>query len=197
MRLDRWSQNGVLERVYTALAAEGLTGNEVYALDSTAVKARPDAHGAGKNGPQAIGKAREGWNTKIHALATGDRRAEAFSLSAGNVVDAWAGRLLLETVGPLERTVPLLIDRAYEDDLTRLTAWQLRFNPVVPPKRNRMRPWDYDTELYKRRNGAERLFRRLKGFRCVFTRYEKLYRMFAAFVFPACICITLRSVNTP
>jgi transposase len=104
---------------------------------------------------------------------------------------------LLETVGPLERTIPLLMDRASEDDLTRLTAWRLRFKAVVPPKRNRVRPWDYDKELYKRRNEVERLFRRLKGFRCVFTRYEKLYRMFAAFVLLAWICIALRSVNTP
>jgi transposase len=46
--LDWWSQNGVLERVYAALAAEGLTGDEVYALDSTAVKVHPDAQGARK-----------------------------------------------------------------------------------------------------------------------------------------------------
>jgi transposase len=169
----------------------------VYALDSTAVKVLPDAHGARKNGPQAIGKTRGGWNTKIHAPATGDRWVEAFSLSAGNVADMRAGRLLPETVGSLERTVPLLTDRAYEDNRTRLTAWQLGFNPVVPPKRNRVRPWDYDEELYKRRNEVEWLFRRLKGFRCVFTRYEKLYRMFAAFVLLACICIALRCVNTP
>jgi hypothetical protein len=64
---------------------------------------------------------------------------EVFSLTAGNVADARAGRLLPETVGPLERTVPLLMDRAYEDDLTRLTAWQLRFKAVVPPKRNRVK----------------------------------------------------------
>ena len=121
----------------------------------------------------------------------------AFSLSAGNVSDARAGRLLLETVGPLERTAHLLMDRAYEDDQTRLKAWGLRFYPVVPPKRNRVRPWEYDKEMYKRRNEVERLFRRLKGFRCVFTRYEKLCRMFAAFVFLACICIALRCVNTP
>jgi hypothetical protein len=57
----------------------------------------------------------------------------------------------------------------------RLTAWQLRFKAVVPPKHNRVQPWDYDTELYQRRNEVERLFRRLKGLRCVFTRHEKLY----------------------
>ncbi|GHU10541.1 hypothetical protein FACS1894151_09980 [Spirochaetia bacterium] len=46
VRFDRWSENGVLERVYKALAAEGLTGCEVYALDSTAIKVHPDAQGA-------------------------------------------------------------------------------------------------------------------------------------------------------
>jgi transposase len=91
------------------------------------------------------------------------------------------GNYWKQTVGPLEWAANLLTGQAYEDDQTRLTAWQLRFNPVVPPKRNRVRPWAYDEELYKRRNEVERLFRRLKGFRCVFTRYEKLYRMFAAY----------------
>jgi transposase len=183
VRLDRRPQNGAPERAYAALTAEGPAGGQVYPLDSTAVKARPDARGGKKTVRRAVGKARGGWNTKIHAPAAGERRVRAFSLSAGNAAGAWAGRLLPETVGPPERAVPLLTDRAYEDDRTRLTARQLRFNPVVPPKRNRVRPRDYGTELYKRRNEAERLFRRLKGFRCVFTRYEKLYRMFAAFVF--------------
>ena len=46
MRLSRWPENGVLERVYTALAADGLPDRRVYALDSTAVKVHPDAQGA-------------------------------------------------------------------------------------------------------------------------------------------------------
>ena len=123
--------------------------------------------------------------------------AAGFELSAGNVTDAEAGRLLLESLGPLEQTANLLMDRAYEDEKTRLAAWGLRFNPVAPPKKNRVKPWEYDKELYKRRNGIERFFRRLKAFRCVCTRYDKLDRMFAAFIWLACICIALRSVNTP
>jgi transposase len=89
------------------------------------------------------------------------------------------------------------MDRAYADNKTRLAAWGLRFNPVVPPKKNMKNPWDYDKELYKRRNEIERFFRKLKAFRCVCTRYDKLDRMFSAFVWLACICIALRSVNTP
>ncbi|GHV56713.1 hypothetical protein AGMMS49579_21610 [Spirochaetia bacterium] len=46
MRFSRWSENGVLERVYTALAADGLLDRRVYALDSTAIKVHPDAQGA-------------------------------------------------------------------------------------------------------------------------------------------------------
>lgn len=43
--------------------------------------------------------------------------------------------------------------------------------PVVPPKSNRIDPWEYDRALYKKRNEIERLFRRLKGFRRIFSRF--------------------------
>jgi len=58
----------------------------------------------------------------------------------------------------------MIMDRAYEGDATRQLALDLGFTPVVPPKANRLRPWQNDKEMYKRRNEVERLFRRLKGF---------------------------------
>ena len=60
--------------------------------------------------------------------------------------------------------------------------------PVVPPKSNRKEPWEYNKELYKRRNVVERLFRRIKEFRRVFTRYDKLDTIFLNFVY-FCFCI--------
>jgi len=48
------------------------------------------------------------------------------------------------------------MDRAYEDHATRELAVALGYTPVVPPKRNRLEPWEYDKELYKRRNEVER-----------------------------------------
>jgi len=48
------------------------------------------------------------------------------------------------------------------------------FVPIAPPKSNRKAPWEYGRELYKRRNEIERYFLRLKRFRRVFTRYDKL-----------------------
>ena len=54
---------------------------------------------------------------------------------------------------------------------------------VVPPKHNRRTPWEYDRAMYKRRrNKVERLFRRLKGFQRLFSRFEKLDVMFVAFI---------------
>ena len=90
------------------------------------------------------------------------------------------------------------MDRAYEGDDTRQLAEQLGYIPVVPPNPNRLHPWEYDRVACRRRNEVERLFRRLKGFRRVFSRYDKLAVMFAAFVLFALIVDALRlSVNTP
>jgi len=54
--------------------------------------------------------------------------------------------------------------------------------PSGSPKSNRLDPWQYDRELYKKRNEIERLFRRLKGFRRIFSRFEKLDIIFLGFI---------------
>lgn len=62
----------------------------------------------------------------------------------------------------------------------------------MPPLRTRVEPWDYDRTMYKRRNEVERLFRRLKGYRRIFSRFEKLDVMFTAFISFALIADGLR-----
>ena len=84
------------------------------------------------------------------------------------------------------------MDRAYEGDETRQLVLELGYVPVVPPKSNRVYPWEYDRELYKKRNEVERLFRRLKGFRRIFSRFEKLDVLFVAFIHFALIVESLR-----
>ena len=74
------------------------------------------------------------------------------------------------------------MDRAYEGNETRECVAKCGFQPVVPPKSNRLKPWIYDKVIYKRRNEIERLFRRLKAFRRIFSRFEKLDLMFTAFI---------------
>jgi transposase len=143
----------------------------------------PRRHGcAKKNGPQAIGKSRGGWTTKIHLVAADERTALTFALSPGHAHDAPEGRKLLAGWQRRPDGVPMGMDRAYEGDETRQLVLQLGFAPVVPPNPNRLNPWPYDRRLYRRRNEVERLFRRLKGFRRIFSRFEKLDRMFTAFI---------------
>lgn len=89
------------------------------------------------------------------------------------------------------------MDRAYESDQTRQLLLSFDLQPVVPPKINRLNPWEYDQELYKKRNEVERLFRRLKAFRRIFSRFEKLDVMFIAFIHVALICDALIYLNTP
>ena len=94
-----------------------------------------------------------------------------FALSAGNCGDAPEGRALLQLLGLVDHPVYLLMDRAYEGDETRALAAELGYIPMVPPKRNQV----------------ERLFRRIKRFRRIFTRYDKLDVIFLAFVYFALI----------
>ena len=62
----------------------------------------------------------------------------------------------------------------------------------MPPLRTRVDPWEYDREMYKRRNEIERLFRRLKGFRRIFSRFDKLDAVFLGFIHFAFIVEALR-----
>lgn len=88
----------------------------------------------------------------------------------------------------------MIMDKAYEGDETRQTVLDLGMIPVVPPKSTRLDPWEYNRELYKKRNEIERLFRRLKGFRRIFSRFEKLDVVFLAFLYFALIVEALRVV---
>jgi transposase len=86
----------------------------------------------------------------------------------------------------------LLMGRAYQGDETRQLALDLGFIPVVPPLSACVQPWVYDRAMYKRRNEFERLFRRLKVFRRVFSPFDKLDRMFVGFISFALIADGLR-----
>ena len=125
-------------------------------------------------------------------VAASDRCAVGFALSPGQAHDAPEGRELLRSLRELPLGCHLIMDRAYEGDATRQLALDFGFIPVVPPKSNRVQPWQFKKALYRRRNEIERLFRRLKGFRRIFSRFEKLDLLFVAFIYFALIVEGLR-----
>jgi transposase len=131
-------------------------------------------------------------------VAADAQTAVTFSLSPGQAGDAPEGRKPLKTLeNKAWEGTQVIMDKAYEGDETRQLFFDLGMKPVVPPKSNQLSPCGYGREIYKKRNEVERLFRRLKGFRRIFSRFDKLDILFKFFIQFTLIADTLISVNRP
>jgi len=75
-----------------------------------------------------------------------------------------------------------LADKAYDADALIEALNQRKITPVIPPKANRTIKRETDFILYRERNLVERFFCKLKGFRAIATRYDKLADTFLAAV---------------
>jgi transposase len=184
-KFSRWAKNGVMQKIFAALQAEAIIAInvEILALDSTVLQSPPQRSWRFKKlGRQSRGKSRGGWNTKLHVVSADDKVVLEIHLSGGECHDAPEGRKSIAAIGGNFPAAPFLMDKAYEGHDTRELALANNHDTVVPKKSNRKDPWEYDAEKYKKRNVVERLFRRLKEFRKIFTRYDKTDVMYMAFV---------------
>lgn len=109
-------------------------------------------------------------------------------LSAGHRGDVIHGAALLDGLRPGH----VIADRAYDAEHFHDTILDLGAVPVIPPMPHRRRPHRFDRTLYKERNLVERCFAKLKQFRRVATRYDKLLKNFRGFVLIAAIILWLR-----
>ncbi len=75
-----------------------------------------------------------------------------------------------------------VMDKGYDSNHIRETLKENGINPVIPPKSNRTAVIAYDKDTYKLREKIERFFNRLKQFRRIATRYDKLGHIFLAFI---------------
>jgi transposase len=123
----------------------------------------------------AIGISRGGRTTKIHALVDVLGRPLRLVLTPGNTSDVKGADLLIgETIG-MKRVIA---DRGYDANRIRAALREQGTIPVIPGRRNRKRPIQYDERRYKDRWRVEAMFCRLKDFRRIATRYDKLARNF-------------------
>ena len=140
--MNRWSKAGVLDQVFEQLQRHQFMRLKLEARwTARASRSIPNRRGK-KNGPQAIGKSRGGWTTKLH-LAAADARTSVTFCPPAKPMTPRKGASCSPASGPSRSPVPG--DGAYEGNETR----QL-FAPIVPPRQNRTAPWEYDRELYKR-----------------------------------------------
>ena len=137
-------------------------------------------------------------STKIHSVAISEFQVLGLVLTGGQAGDAPVGEEMLAEVLRREEIKAVGAERAYDSDTIRAMIAAAGKEAVIPPRSNRVEPPEYDRKKYKERNKTERLFCKLKGYRAVATRYDKLAAMFLGGTLAALLAISLKSiVNTP
>jgi transposase len=141
----------------------------------------PPFGGGWKRGEQkqAVGRSRGGRNTKIHALADAKGRLIAILLTGGEAHDCPVAERLVRRTKPAKR---LLGDKAYDSAELREQLHEQGTKPVIPNRSTRKRPFRFSKRLYKLRWHIESAFNRLKDFRRIATRYDRLGRNYLASV---------------
>ena len=108
-------------------------------------------------------------------------------LSAGQIADIDCASALIENLS----CQAVVADKGYDADhfVRRIEATGAE--AVIPPRSNRLAPRTFDRHLYRARNLVERFFARLKHFRRIATRYDKLAKSFLSFIHLACAFVWL------
>ena len=192
-RFVRWEGKGVWERMQSHFIHA--PDRECIMIDSTVVRAHTCASGApqGKlkdeeKDPQALGRSKGGFSTKIHVMVDGLGNPLDVVLTPGQAADVTQAYTLIKGA----KATYALMDKAYDADelIEELKAQGII--PVIPPKANRKEPREYDKEMYKERHAVECFIGKIKQFRRVFSRFDKWARNYMSFVRFACSLIWLR-----
>ena len=136
--------------------------------------------------------------TKIHAGCIDENTVVSFTLTAGQCHDAPEFENVFNKLATGHHLEQAVMDKAYGSKDIRDMLERNKMEPVIPCKSNCKKQIAYDKKSYKLRNKVERFFNKIKQFRRIATRYEKLSRTFKAFIHIVACCLSLRQqfVNT-
>ncbi|MFT8781502.1 MAG: IS5 family transposase [Acetobacter orientalis] len=137
---------------------------------------------------QALGRSRGGLSTKIHIATDGLGNPVRMLFTLGQRADVTQGEALIDGIA----ADIVIADKGHDADRLVETIEKTGAEAVIPPKRNRRVRRDYDRALYKERNLVERFINKIKHFRRVATRYDKLIANYRGFVTLAAIVILMR-----
>lgn len=168
----------------------GEVDSEWVFADGSYVRAHQHASGARRGAERAIGRSRGGPTTKIHMACDAHGNPIDFEITGGEVHDVKAAP---EIIRKLESAEHFIGDKGYDSEEIREQVRAKGMNPVIPRKSNSKKPNpEFDSFLYKMRHLVENLFARLKHYRSIATRFEKLARNFKALVYLACSIIWIK-----
>ena len=189
-RFARWEEAGIWEALFLCCAEE--PDLECLLLDSTVIRAHPCAAGAptakGGQEAQALGRSRGGFSTKIHIVVDALGLPLDFVLTPGQRHDSTQAPTLLAG----RRTQYVIADTSYDADPFLALIRTSGAIPVIPARKNRTRTRPYDTHLYKERHLIECFINKIKWYRRIFVRYEKLDARYLSFLFLVSALIWLR-----
>ncbi|WP_231897218.1 IS5 family transposase [Vreelandella subglaciescola] len=171
MRYNRWCKKGVWQQIFDTLADD--PDLEQLMIDGSIVRVHQP--GSGKKTAQnteAMGKSRGGLSTKIHAAVDALGNPVRLVLTPGQASEYGAAPALLDGFSPQA----VLGDKGYDSTALRDIIQAVGAEPVIPPKKNRLAHIEVDWHCYKDRNLVERFFQKIKQFRRLSTRYERLAR---------------------
>lgn len=181
-KFNEWSKKGKWFSTFKKLIQESDTEWEF--IDGTYVKAHQHSAGAAETEPQAIGQSRAGNTTKIHLAVDSYGLPIEFILTGGEVNDCTAATELIEQ---LPKAEAIVADKGYDSEKIRQQIINKGAQAVIPRKSNSViGNADMDWALYRYRHLVENAFARLKHFRAVATRYDKLKRNYQSTVAMAC-----------
>ncbi len=186
-QFNRWSSKNKLFQMFKSLVQQ--PDLEWKFIDGSIVKAHQHSSGAPYKDVQAIGKSVAGNTTKIHMAVDACGFPIAFQLTGGEVHDAKAAPELIKTLPISDYTIA---DKGYDSEDIREQIKHTSSIPIIPRKKNsKTGNIDMDWGLYKYRHLVENVFARLKHFRAIATRYDKLKRNYASMLSVACFYLWL------
>ena len=181
-KFRQWCRQGLFKRLMNQFTDEATS---LLEMDSTFCKVHQAACSASKT--QAIGSSRGGKNTKIHVLLNEKMQVINVILSGGQIHDSEKAIELLANIDLAGKKV--LADRAYSCEKLRSYLVDHGAIACIPDKVNFKVKHDFDAELYKQRNLVERFFQRIKNYRHIAFRFDKLADCFLNFVLLASVII--------
>ncbi len=143
---------------------------------------------AKKHGTQALGRSRGGHSTKIHLATDAPGNAIRFILTGGERNDITQAEQLIENLFPDY----VIADKGYDADKFVVLLQKRNSEAVIPSRVNRKIQREIDTDLYKERHLIECCIGKLKHFRRVFSRFDKLAKNYLSFVQFASTIVWLR-----
>lgn len=181
-RFNAWSAGGKWLRVFKVLVNE--SDLEWEFIDGSYVKEHQHSAGAASGETEAIGKSRAGNTTKIHLAVDAYGLPIEFVITGGDVNDCTAAP---ELIAKLPHTEAIVADKGYDSERIREQIEAKGSRTVIPRRRNSVKGnADLDRGLYRYRHLVENAFARLKHYRAVASRYDKLKRNYESVVAMAC-----------